>query len=302
MDGLDFIHKRIANVEKKLERNMSAPTLPKYDLTAVSGILAVNLGEIGNSIGTNLLGSHTMDIEFEDVLPGDGILVMAAAPSVPSLGDGPYTPFIVTDSVGNNYDFLFQRKFEDNPPQVNTGIFVSFWFCSSSFDFLSTSLGSWIRPQWSAPVYDRIVSAWIVRHAGGANEPTLLTATNDNDLTTYASNTVSEASGGWTPTRSQALELALFITAKAGGVGGFSGTGLFFQAQSRTFVGSKQDYLVNPQTFGANAYLVVGAGNPQYEIDQGTLDGGALVGSETANQSYSSGANAWKGAFIMGID
>src|SRR5207244_11856728 len=102
----------------------------------------------------------------------------------------------------------------------------------------------------------------------------------DNDVAVFAANQVTLSSPSWTPARDNGLALATILAIKTGGVGGFGGvagyTG-YFQSQFRIFAGSKQNYLFNVQTYGADVYLVVGAAKPQYEIDLGTLPGGTLV-------------------------
>jgi len=96
------------------------------------------------------------------------------------------------------------------------------------------------------------------------------------------------------------------IAAKAGGLGGFGGVGGysgFFQAESRSYTGSKQSYLINPQSSGANAYLIAGAVPASYEDDVGVLPGGVFVPSfNGVAQVYVSGANAWKGIILLGLD
>ena len=83
-------------------------------------------------------------------------------------------------------------------------------------------------------------------------------------------------------------------------MGGFTG---FFQAEARGYVGSKQMSLINPQTHGADAYLIAGAVPAPFEDDVGVLPGGVLVPSFSGvGQHYSTGTNAWKGIILLGLD
>jgi hypothetical protein len=263
-----------------------------------------NVGELGFTIGTNQATTHTLTVTYQDVLTGDGIMVSAQAPSLPvALGTQGF-PISCTDSAGNTYSILVQRDFQAAVTGVNTGVYTVVFFCQSSIAPLLEGVDT-ITVTWDNPVYDRSVYGWLVRHNGGAAVPTLLAATASNDAAVFASNQVTLTSPGFTPARDNSLEFGWFLVAYTGGsisfggVGGYTG---FFQAQFRGVSGSKQNYLMNVQTSGADDYLQVGA-VPQNEITLGLLPGGVAVGSFNGmGQQYSAFTPRWKGALMWLMD
>jgi hypothetical protein len=282
-------------------------------LTGSGLTLDYNLGEIGGSIGTGLFAGQTTTVTYQDIAVGEGILVLAAAPSVRAALATPAHPLSVSDTVGNTYTTLCFAAFEANPPGVNTGLYVTLFYCPSNI-FTMAAGGDQVTVTWDGTCYDRIVEVWSVRHSGGAHTPTLLDQTNDHDAAVFASDRVTLVAPDFFPSRDQALEFAIILSAKAGGVGGYSGAAGFsgfFQAESRLYSGSKQDTLVNPQTHGANAYLIAGAVPAPFENDVGVLPGGVLVPSFSGvGQSYFNlggggivpVTNEWKGIILLGLD
>jgi hypothetical protein len=267
--------------------------------------LDYNLGEIGNHIATALGTTSTATVSFQDVQRGDGILVLAMAPSLPSGGANFGFPDSIADSKGNTYDLLAFANFQANPATVNTGVYVQLFWCPASVATLTAGVDT-VTATWNEPVFDRVISVWAVHHSGGANQPTELNATPDSSAAVFASSDITLATTGYAPQRDSALFFGLLISAKVGGVGGFgsvAGWTGFFQAESRTYSGAKQSYLVNPQTHGANAYLIAGAVPAPYEDDVGVLPGGVFVAAFNGlAQHYSAGANAWKGGIIFALD
>jgi hypothetical protein len=273
---------------------------------AVSGfVLDFQVGEIAAAIGTTLDSHIAVTPAFQNITVGDGILVLAAAPSKPSVVDPPIHPFQCGDDFGNTYTQLGAFAFEANPPNVNEGLYAVLFYCQASVGTLEVG-SEIIQVDWAGNVFDRAIYIWTVRHAGGASVPVVLAHTADHDAAVFAASQVTLTAPNYTPGRDKSLELAIILTAKAGGVGGFGGVAGwsgFFQAQGRLEIGSKQQYLRNAQTHGEDAYIVAGSGQPQYEDDVGTLPGGVLVPSfNGVAQQYSAGANAWKGIILLGID
>lgn len=281
---------------------------------AASGLtLDYNLGELGGSIGTASASFQFANIDYQDINQGDGILILAAAPSVRAALATPARPIAAFDSAANTYTALGSFAFEASPPNVNEGVYVTLFWCPSSVTALAAGF-SHVSAVWDGNVFDRIVEVWAVRHSGGAHTPTVLAATPDNDAAVFASTQVTLTAPDFTPARDKALEFALVVSAKAGvarGFGGVSGWSGFFQAEFREFAGSKQSYFVNPQTHGADAYLIAGAVPAPYEDDIGVLPGGALVPSfNGVAQSFfdviggvvTPESNAWKGIILLGLD
>jgi hypothetical protein len=273
---------------------------------AGSGLtLDYNLGEIGNIIETNLNNFAVAPIQYQNINAGDGILVLAAAPTVQFLGETPAHPTDVFDVPGNTYTPLGSFAFEANPPGVNVGMYVTLFWCPSG---IATQVAGvdFLEVDWDGNVFDRIIEIWSVRHSGGAHTPTVLAATPDHDAATFASANVTMVAPNYTPARDQGLEFALVCAARAGGLGGFGGVAGFsgfFQAEFRSYTGSKQSYVVNPQTAGANAYLIAGAVPAPYEDDVGVLPGGVLVPSFSGvGVHFLTGTNAWKGIILLGLD
>ncbi len=272
---------------------------------ATGPVLDYNLGEIGRHIATTLGTTSTAPVSFQDVAAGDGIMVLSMAPSLPSVAAPEGIPASVADTKGNTYGPMWYSQFEALPATVNEGVTVQLWWCPASVTRLVAGVDA-VTATWDNQVYDRVIAVWSVRHSGGANFPTVLAATADNDAAVFASGQVTLTSPLFTPARDKALEFALVISAKAGGVGGFGGVAGwsgFFQAEFRNYSGSKQSYLVNPQTHGADAYLIAGAVPANYEDDVGVLPGGVNVPAfNGVAQAYSAGANAWKGIILMSLD
>lgn len=274
-------------------------------LTGSGLTLDYNVGEIGHSITTALGTTGAATVTYQDVQAGDGVLVLAMAPSLPS-GVAPVgLPVSVADTAGNTYALLQYFQFEAFPANVNEGVSVALFWCSASRAKLVAGSAT-ITATWDNPVFDRVVSVWTVRHSGGANTPTVNNFTADNDAAVFASGQVTLGTNAFNPSRDQALMFALVISAKAGGVGGFSSvagfTG-FFQAEFRLYTGAKQSYLVNPQTFGADAYLIAGAVPAPFEDDIGVLPANVLVPAfNGVGQKYTTGTNAWKGVILLALD
>src|SRR6266850_494490 len=265
---------------------------------AASGLtLDYNLGEIGGVIGTTNDFFQNVNVQYQDINVGEGILVLAAAPSVRQLGFGPGHPSGVFDFPGNTYTQLGSFAFEANPPGVNTGIYVTLFYCASNIEKQVAGVNT-IEVDWDDNVFDRIVEVWSVRHSGGAGTPAVLAATADHDAAVFASTDVTLVAPNYTPARDKGMEFAVVVAAKSGGLGAFGGVAGFsgfFQAEFRGYAGSKQTYFVNPQTHGANAYLIAGAVPAPYEDDVGVLPGGVLVPSFSGvAQHYTTGTNAWK--------
>ncbi len=273
---------------------------------AGSGLtLDYNIGEIGKGITTALGTTSAAPVSFQDVLAGDGILVLAMAPSLPSLAAPVGLPVSVADTAGNAYALQQYFQFEAFPANVNEGVTVALFYCTASAATLVSGSAT-VTATWDNQVFDRVVAVWAVRHSGGAHTPAVNNFTGDNDAAVRASNQVTLGTNGFNPTRDKALMFALIVSAKPGGVGSFGSvvgwTG-FFQAQFRSYTGSKQSYLVNPQTYGADAYLIAGAVPANYEDDVGVLPANVLIPAfHGVAQNYSTGATAWKGIILLGLD
>lgn len=271
---------------------------------APSGLLPRTVGEIGFAINSSLGTTSSLTISYQSTATSDGILVAAAAPSLPAAASALGYPTSCTDSKGNTYSKLVARDFQASPAVANEGAYVQYFWCANAAPLTQNS--DTITVTWDNSVYDRSVQAWLVRRDGAAaNTPRLLAATASNDAAVYASSQVTLTSPSWTPARNNSLAVAHIYAIKAGGVGGFGGIGGysgFFQAQYRSVTGSKQTYLVNQNTAGADVYLVVGSGIAQYELDLGTLTATMQASFNGVAQNYSSGTNAWKGIFLFGID
>ena len=271
------------------------------------GVLTRNLGDIGMSGSSTRTTSYTHTIQFEDVQVEDGILVCAMAPSLPvALGTQGF-PVSCTDSAGNSYSVLLTRDYQHSPALVNTGAYVVMFYCRSSSTKLLFGTDT-ITVSWSASVFDRTICAWLVRHDGGANVPTVLASTSPNNMAVYASSQVTLTSPAWTPNRDGSLEFALLITVKTGGLIGFGSVGGydgFYQSSAgfrRTML-SSQEYWTCRQTHGADAYALVAGSVSPNEIDLGKLDGGVLVTAfNGVGQAYVTGASAWKGIILLGLD
>jgi len=306
----EMFHHRLVKAENAARRINAAPTVPKYDLTATASRgLLVTVGEIG-SVGSGTLDNTlSMTVQYEDVRSTDMIWVMAMAPSTPSSGALFGSCYQVVDNKGNTYWSQSNFDFEASSPNVNDGVYISYFATDpTSGGFGLTHNVDTITATWDNPVYDRYMSTWLIRFEPGIPDswPVLEASTSWHNTTVYTSNQVTltvPTIGSVSMDRS--MLFVIFITAKVGGVGGFggiSGYDGFLQAQSRGFAGSKQSYLRNTQSWGADAYLIAGTGNPTYEIDQGTLMVGDVINSfNGAGQAYSSGANAWKGAMLWYI-
>lgn len=267
--------------------------------------LDYQVGEVSFTGAGTLAASLTSPVTFIDVQLGDGILVLAEAPSQPSAPASNGRPSGVTDTAGNAYVALNEMAWEASPPNVNEGAYATLYFCQTSGRKLTHGVDS-VTVTWDNPVFDRVVSVWAIHHGGGAAIPNILASTSDNDAAIFAASQVKLGATSNTPARDKTLYMAIILAEKVGGVGSFGGVGGyngFFQAQFRAFTGSKQTYLRNCQTFGADAYLIVGAAHPQYELDVGTLLAGVSIPSfNGVGQNYSAGANAWKGIIILSFE
>ena len=260
-----------------------------------------NVGDIGSVIDGTLGSTVTLTLS-QDVLPYDGIMVAAHAPSLPSVAATEGFPVSCSDSAGNTYSVLLTRDYQHSPAQVNTGAYTVIFFCPLSYLPMDEGVAT-ISVTWDNPVYDRFVYAWNVRHVGGASIPQLLGSTASNDMAVYAASTMSVTMPAWTPARDNSLAFALFLVFRPNIPGwAFSIQGDFFMAKWGRFTGSQQDYIFMVQTYGANAYIVVEQGGPEIEIDQGYLPGGVLTAAgKIAKQSYSS-TNDWKGIRMFGVE
>lgn len=318
------LHDRISRAEHKVERikNNAAPTVPKYDLTSIGvNNLLMTMSEIGHAYSTSLGYAVTMTISFEDVRPTDRIMVMAMAPSLPSIGAPIGNVYDVQDSKGNIYseDGFFDRDFEASPPNVNEGIAVSFFLTDPQYNVTTgLTIGSdTITASWSNDVYDRFIQAWLIRFepAITTGYPVLLARTDQNDVTVYAASQVTLSVPAFGPVihkNSMLFGLTAYATASGrsiayGGVGGYSG---FYEASSalRSFGSARQSYAVHQQSSKANVYVVAGSVPISYEIDQGIYNLGANEpGFNGLGQSYidipafTPATNFWKGAWIFYI-
>lgn len=274
-------------------------------VTAATLTLDYNLGEIGHNIGTGSNTTQFAPVDYQDIAVGEGILVLLAAPSVPVLAAPLARPVSVNDDVGNTYTALGSFAFEANPPGVNTGVYVTLFWCPSNIQTMVAGFDN-VHGNWDNNAFDRLVFVWSVRHSGGASTPTVLAATADHDAAAFAASQVTLTAPNFTPARDRAFEFALIVAAKSTGLGGFGGVGGytgFFQAEGRLYNGSKQQYIINPQTHGANAYLIAGSATAPYEDDVGLLPGGTLVPAfNGVGQFFTTGTNAWKGIILLGLD
>lgn len=264
---------------------------------------ARNIGECGGTITTSLQdeGSHT--IAFQNIAKGDGILVVAMAPPLPSGGANEGYPVGVTDNAGNTYTFQALHSFYQNPTVVNRGHAVSVFYCESSTRELVAGSDT-VTVFWSNPVYDRIVSVYQVRPGGAAGRPVELGASLDQSAAIYAATSVTLTAPDYTPTADFGLEFALITTSKPGGTGAFGGVvgyNGFFQPLFRLYTGSQQTYYMNPQFHGADVYTVAGAVPAIYYFALGVLPSGVLVPAfNGVGQNYAGGANADKGIILFG--
>lgn len=272
---------------------------------AAPTVLPFNVGELGGSISTPLGHTKTHTVQFQSVQTGDGILVAAMAPTLPSALATQGGAHTCTDTKGNTYNAINSFDFQSFPPAVNTGMKLVLFFCDASVAPLVPSVDS-ITVTWDNDVFDRIVFGWIIRHAGGARFPQTLDTAGVGDLAVFASSQVTLQSPDFTPDRSNGLELALIVTARP--IGGFSFSGVagfdgFYQAKFNAFSGAKQTYLLNCQTHGADAYIVANSTTTPYEIDLGSLPANVLVPAfNGVGQSFGGGANTWKGIVLLSVD
>jgi hypothetical protein len=264
-----------------------------------------NLGVLGYSGSGTQATTYQHILQFQDVLTGDRIMVLAMAPSKPSALAPVGIPVSVADTHGNTYTQIADRLFEANPPNVNEGVAVGV-FISEPLDEPMPKGVTAVTATWSNPVFDRSVAAWLVRHVPATHEPVWIAATNSNDAAVYASTQMTKRIPAYTPVRDNALYVAFLISAKVGGTGSFSsvaGFDGFFQDTVYGFTGSKQSYRLNQQTYGADATFIFDGLDPRYEVDLGVLPGGVFIFSfNGVGQNYSLGANAWKGILVFAID
>ncbi len=275
--------------------------------------LPFNVGELGYSGGSSLASTYTHTLQYQDVREGDAIFVMSMAPSTRALGSGSHYPQDCTDSLGNTYDDFFAFAFEAASPAVNEGVGVNYWCCTSSVGPMVAGTDT-ITVTWTGTVYDRSIGAFIVRHDGGSAGPSYIDQAGGNDAAIYADTKVTLP----VPTvaslaRNNGLLLGHIIAARPIGAVAFGAVTAydgFYLARSRTFTGSKQTYVFNPETYGADSYVVANATiTDPYEIDLGSLPAGAgITGFNGVGENFpaigpaASGANTWKGITLWLAD
>lgn len=264
-----------------------------------------NLTELGQAIDGSLGTSITLTIANADVAPDDVLIVVAAAPSVPAPAAPEGTGSTVTDSEGNTYGFYDIHQFEAFPPNVNEGVRVAINTLAPVLHPLTKGVST-ITATWDHQVYDRMIAVWKVSYGRPAQGPFFLNSTPDSDAAVRASNQVTLTTGSWTPNFDFGLMFALLFLAYPiggvafGGVGGFNG---FYQARFYNPTGSKQSYLINWQTNGADALVIASASVPPYEVDIGRQPANVTVPPfNGVGQFYSVGAGNWKGIILYGID
>ena len=131
-----FLHWKVKDLERRVSNIEGGKVLsaPLYDWNnlpqdSVEGQVAIldnipsaygkavlprNVTELDQVRGATTLGtSYVLNWRWNEINIGDGILVMAWAPSKYQVGAALGTPTTVTDSKGNTYTPLVQRKFED---------------------------------------------------------------------------------------------------------------------------------------------------------------------------------------------
>lgn len=272
---------------------------------ASSFVIPRNLGEAG--FGWNGPDATTLAMfpEKDTILPSDGILVLAAAPSKPSSGATPGYPTSCTDTAGNTYTLISSHKFEASTPAVNDGLGIAFFFCSSSIGTIAKNTTNSITVTWNNAVHGRAVWAWRVLHDGGAMNPVLLAATANSDTATKASSQFTLACPAWTPPRNNALVLGMAFLATVstgptswGSVGGWSG---FYNATSNAYNDGTLNNRIWQMTHGCDVYLQTGSSITQTEIDLGTLTASPQTAFNGLAQNYGSGAGNWKGGILLGI-
>ena len=271
-----------------------------------SGLLKLNLADMGMSGGTTRTTSYAHTIQFEDVAVDDGILVYAMAPSLPvALGTQGF-PVSCTDSAGNTYSTIHSRDYQHSPALVNTGVYVVVFFCQSSVANLVAGVDT-ITVTWDNSVFDRSICAFLVRHDGGTNVPTVLASTASNDMAVYAATQVTLTSPYWVPARDNSMEFGFHISIGGGTLARVPGwTGFYqsaIQTSSRNFNGSKQNYGTLRHTHGADVFAQV-AGLAPHEINLGKLYGGDPVAAFNgdANNWGAGAANKWKSIILVGLD
>lgn len=269
-----------------------------------------NFGQLGRSISTARAATHTHPLD-RDVVAGDGILVLATAPSNPLAGDPIGVPISCTDSAGNLYDLINTSKFEASSPAVNEGGVVCLFYCEATLRPLIEGTDE-ITVTWDNSVFDRVVASWIIRYSGGAISPTVLAKTSDNNTTVYAASEVKVTSPTWTPFRN-GLEVAFVCSWRAvgasaafGGVAGYDG---FFESGGDSgrinFDGAKQNITIHQQTHGATVDVHTGA--EVFETDLATLTAHVShasfngVGQQYYSPYPSGEVNKWKGIILLGI-
>ena len=291
-------------------------TILSDTVAPTSTITPRTIGELGTTVASNQATTLVHTVDFNDLPAGDGILVMAMAPSLPVLAGTQGFPTSCTDSAGNSYSTLLQKNFQAASPVANEGVYIRLFWCGSSSSTLVDGTGT-ITVTWDNPVWDRCIYAVQVRREGGsAHTPIVLASTANNDAAVYASSQVTLGCPAWTPTRDQALVYSLVISARPlptysvsyGGVGGYSG---FYEATSdvqRGGTGSKESYSIHHQTHGSDVYVKVGA-NPATEYDLGLLAATFQASFNGSAQNYGKppfpstpDTNVWKGIILLGID
>lgn len=234
---------------------------------------------------------------------GDGLLVVAMAPSLPAAAQPEGFAASVTDSAGNFYDFTQALHYDQSPTVINRGAIVVLYICESSVADMEHDVAT-VTATWDNPVYDRSIAVFQMRPGDTTGLPDVIAHSAEHSAAIYAAAQVTLQAPNYTPARDFGMEFALITTSKPGGTGAFGAVGGFngfFQPVGRVLVGSKQTYYLNPQTFGADTYTINNGIDPPFYFALGTLPGGVLVPAfNGVGQTYSLGANADKGIILFG--
>ena len=265
-------------------------------------VIPRNLGEAGDGSDTSTLATtFACQMNKDSIVPGDGVLVMAAAPSVPSTGATPGYPTSCADSAGNTYTLFDSHKFEAATPAVNDGLGIGFFYCSSSVGTINVGGTERVTVTWSNQCYDRWVKVWRILHDGGAMQPLLLAATADNDTTVKAGSFIAVPVPAWTPPRDNALVLGLAVfTGGNPAYGNYDAYTGFYETTSVAWSSARTNQRVHQQTSGANVYLITDPTKPNTEVDLGRLTATAQTGFNGLGQNYSISAT-WKGGILLAI-
>lgn len=261
------------------------------------------VGEFGNGSGSSTASTVTMTVDHFDLPAGDGILVLAQAPTIRAGPVGPFYPTSCADTQGNSYTLIHTSLFEPAVQAPATGLCVALFWCAASVATMVDGVDT-ITATWGGSVSERMIQAWQVRHAGGANTPNVLGFIADNNAAVYASTQQTLSVPAWTPARNVALDFAILVTMQGatgswGGVVGYNG---FYEASQKGWYLNGRDYRNHWQTSGADVSIVARSGITSYELDFGTLTATLQAGFNGVGQNYSGGANTWKGIILLGID